>query len=63
MHLMEFNERYLKDGVVYSSLVLSLVEAINEACDNYENWHKQSINIYEEKFSEGIWLKRFEGFV
>lgn len=57
MHLMKFNDKYLKGGIVYDSLISSLKESIIEAADSTSVWQEGSVKLYEERFSEEIWLK------
>ena len=58
-HLKEFKDLYLKEDFFYYSLYEELKEAIKRAIDECHLWKKSSIEIFEERFSEDIWKRRF----
>ena len=59
----EFNQNYRENGEFYYSLYQELKEAILEAKDNYKIWQKNSITLYEKKFSEEIWRDNFKRII
>jgi hypothetical protein len=42
---------------------MQLKEAIERAVDEYEDWQKESIALYEERFSEELWLDNFRSII
>jgi len=59
----EFMRSYRENGEFYYSLYEELKNAISEAGDNYQIWQENSINLYEEKFSEEIWRENFKRII
>ena len=55
----EFNKYYRENGEFYYSLYTELKNAIAQAAEDYKIWQKNSIKLYEEKFSEEIWRENF----
>jgi len=57
-HIKDFKELFLKKDFFYYSLYLELKEAIRQAAEEYPTWRKNSMEVFEEKFSEDVWERR-----
>jgi glycosyltransferase involved in cell wall biosynthesis len=58
-----FYKNFILKEFFFYSLYLQLKEAIEKAIYEYQNWQKESINIYEKKFSEEIWSINFKKII
>lgn len=59
----QFKEKYLSSDEFYYSLYKELKDSIENAILNYKDWQKNSINLYENKFSEEKWKENFQGII
>lgn len=59
----DFINRFILKEFFFYSLYMQLKEAIERAIDEYEDWQKESIALYEEKFSEELWLDNFRSII
>jgi len=59
----DFINRFILEEFFFYSLYMQLKEAIERAIDEYEDWQKESIALYEEKFSEELWLDNFRRII
>jgi glycosyltransferase involved in cell wall biosynthesis len=58
-----FCRNFILKEFFFYSLYLQLKKAIEKAIYEYQNWQKESINIYEKKFSEEVWLVNFKKII
>ena len=56
----DFKKAFLNRNSFFESLYQELITAIERAIDEYKNWQKESIEIYEQRFSEDIWIENFK---
>jgi len=59
----EFMNNYRESQEFYYSLYNELKDAIILAKNNYQIWQKNSIKLYERKFSEEIWRENFKRII
>jgi glycosyltransferase involved in cell wall biosynthesis len=59
----DFINMFILKEFFFYSLYMQLKEAIERAIDEYKDWQKESIALYEEKFSEELWLDNFRSII
>ena len=59
----EFNKSYRDSKEFYYSLYSELKNSIKQATKEYNTWQENSIELYEEKFSEEIWRENFRRMI
>lgn len=59
----EFYKRYLENNEFYYSLYSELKQSIEEAEKKYKSWQKNSVILFDEKFSPEVWIDNFSGII
>jgi glycosyltransferase involved in cell wall biosynthesis len=60
MNNRDFFERYLANKEFYENLYNDLKNAINDSLGIYKIWQRNSIELFEKKFSSNLWHQRFK---
>ncbi len=60
LRIKDFHERYLKHDEFYFGLYEELKSAIIEANSQYKKWQKNSLELFNNKFSPSIWLSNMK---
>ena len=63
LRIQDFHDRYLKHDEFYYGMYEELKSAIGEANSEYKKWQKNSLELFESKFSPTIWLNNFENII
>ncbi|MDY0314364.1 MAG: glycosyltransferase family 4 protein [Arcobacteraceae bacterium] len=63
LRIQDFHDRYLKHDEFYFGLYEELKSAIIEANSQYKKWQKNSLELFNSKFSPNVWLKNFENII
>ena len=63
LRIQDFHDRYLKHNEFYYGMYEELKSAIGEANSEYKKWQKNSLELFESKFSPTIWLNNFENII
>jgi glycosyltransferase involved in cell wall biosynthesis len=63
LRIQDFHNRYLIHDEFYYGMYEELKGAISEACGQYEKWQKNSLELFNSKFSPNVWLNNFENII
>ena len=60
LRIQDFHDRYLKHDEFYYGMYEELKSAISEASNQYKKWQKNSLELFNNKFSPNIWLSNMK---
>ncbi|MDN5102194.1 glycosyltransferase family 4 protein [Aliarcobacter butzleri] len=63
LRIQDFHDRYLKHDEFYYGMYEELKSAIIEANSQYKKWQKNSLELFNNKFSPNIWLNNFRNII
>lgn len=63
LRIQDFHDRYLKHDEFYYRMYEELKSAIIEANSQYKKWQKNSLELFNNKFSPNIWLNNFRNII
>lgn len=63
LRIKDFHDRYLKHDEFYYGMYEELKSAISEASSQYKKWQKNSLELFNNKFSPNIWLNNFRNII
>lgn len=63
LRIKDFHNRYLNHNEFYFGLYEELKKSIIEATENYKEWQKNSLDLFNKKFSSEIWNKNFKKII
>ena len=55
LRIQDFHDRYLKHDEFYYGMYEELKSAIGEANSEYKKWQKNSLELFDNKFSPKVW--------
>lgn len=63
LRIGDFHSRYLKHDEFYYGLYIDLVDSIKEATYEYKVWQKNSLELFNKKFSPKVWKDNFNNII
>jgi len=63
LRIKEFHQRYLRHDEFYFGLYSELKVAIEESVFHYKTWQRNSLTLFNEKFSPAIWKENFQRII
>jgi glycosyltransferase involved in cell wall biosynthesis len=63
LRIKDFHERYLESDEFYYGLYRELKSSIEESNSLYKDWQKNSLKLFNDKFSPKIWQENFKNII
>lgn len=63
LNINNFNSRYLEHNEFYYGMYSELKNAILEATRDYKKWQENSLKLFNDRFSPGVWLSNFKNIL